>query len=69
MPKREAPAAVSKILVVAPEKRSFDQQRTVFASAMGSDPELLDLTRRLEAVDRELGKGVSTMVLAELPSP
>ena len=59
----------AKIVAVAPEKRNLDQKRMLYEEVVPGDAEFDRLNRRYAELEREVGKGVSTMVMQELPQP
>jgi hypothetical protein len=68
--RKKLSAALAKILNVAPEKRSIDQNRQLFAAALGKDDDVFDkLNQRYADVEAELNRGVPTMVLQERAQP
>ncbi len=59
-----------KALAIASEKRGPNEHRALYAAMTGTgDPVFNPLHSRLSEIDDLLSKGVSTMVLAELPAP
>jgi hypothetical protein len=67
--KKSLSAAITKILDVPPDKRSFAQNRTLFAAGIGGVGPFRELNDRHTELDMILNQGVTTMVLKELPTP
>jgi hypothetical protein len=67
--KKELPDGTTKILSVASEKRSLDQKRSLYSASVPNDEEFRELNQRYVALEREMDKGVDTMILRELPKP
>ena len=63
-------SSVKKALAVAPAKRGFNEKRTLYAALSGTgDPVFNPLHSRLTEIDSLIAKGVSTLVMTELPKP
>lgn len=63
-------SAVKKALETAPEKRGFNETRALYAALSGTgDPVFNPLNNRLTEIESLLAKGVTTLVLKELPEP
>ncbi|HVJ69068.1 MAG TPA: DUF1549 domain-containing protein, partial [Caulifigura sp.] len=67
--KKELPKPIVKILSVAAEKRTRDQKRALYSEGVREDKEFRELDRRYVELEREVDKGVSTMVMRELTEP
>jgi hypothetical protein len=67
--KKTLPEGVRKILAVAVEKRSLAQKRSLYRASAPEDLEYLELERRYSELEREVDRGVNTMILRELPEP
>lgn len=67
--KKSLSSTIVKALAVPAKKRSFAQQRTLFAGGIGGVGEFRQLNDRYAELDVVLNQGVSTMVLRELPTP
>ncbi|HVJ86020.1 MAG TPA: PSD1 and planctomycete cytochrome C domain-containing protein [Caulifigura sp.] len=59
----------AKIVAVASEKRTLDQKRMLYEEVVPKDSEFDSLNRRFVELEREVDKGVSTMVMQELTQP
>lgn len=67
--KKSLSAAVTKILEVPAEKRSFAQNRTLLAAGIGGVGPFRELNDRYTELDTILNQGLTTLVLKELPTP
>ena len=67
--KKSLSSAITKTLAVPQEKRSFAQQKMLFAGGIGGVGPFRQLNDRYTELDVVLNQGVSTMVLRELPTP
>ena len=62
-------ADVRKVLAVPLKKRSPAQNRILFESGFGSVESFRDLNERYIEIDEVLNKGVTTLIMKELPTP
>jgi hypothetical protein len=67
--KKSLSSTIVRALAVPAKKRSFAQQRTLFAGGIGGVGAFRQLNDRYAELDVVLNQGVSTMVLRELPTP
>ena len=67
--KKSISAALVKILEVPREKRSFVQNRMLFAGGIGGVGPFREANDRYNELDTLLNQGVTTLILKELPQP
>ena len=68
--KKKLPEATRKALAVEKAKRNGDHQRALYEAAVGAEDKLFETEQtRLKEIGKSLDRGVSTLVLRELPKP
>lgn len=67
--KKSLSSGIIKVLAVPQDKRSFIQNRTLFAGGIGGVGHFRQLNDRYTELDVILNQGITTMVMKELPKP
>jgi Protein of unknown function (DUF1553)/Protein of unknown function (DUF1549)/Planctomycete cytochrome C len=68
--RKQLPSDVQKIVIGDKKKRTVPQKEALYAAGIGSaDTEFLKMLERGKQISKLLGRGVSTLIMKELPTP